>query len=111
VRARGRDPPDGLLRRACLADDDQIVFDQTLLGGNTRAYGSAVPTAPNVFAPAGDGSDTLTVYLLQTMPVTGTALTLDGQDGTDAYVVWTHGSAGGAFHYVLNVLDSGAPTR
>ena len=101
----------GLTRVHGNADDDQITFDQTLLGGNTRAYGSAVAAAPGAFAPAGDGSDTLTVYLLATMPVAGTTLTLDGQDGTDSYVIWTHGSAGGAFHYVVNVLDSGAPAR
>ncbi|MDA8440737.1 MAG: hypothetical protein M0Z51_18020, partial [Propionibacterium sp.] len=97
----------GLTRIYGNAEDDQITFDQTLLGGNTRAYGSATATVANQFSPAGDGSDTLTVYLLQTMLV-GT-LTLDGQAGSDSYVIWTHGSVNGQTHYIINVLDSGAP--
>ena len=61
------------------------------------------------FAAAGDGEDTFVVYLLQSM-IDGTTLTLDGQDGTDHYVVWTHGSqSAAAFSYVVNVLDSGDP--
>ena len=44
----------GLTRVYGNAGDDQIFFDQTLLGGNTRAYGSAVATSPGVFAPAGE---------------------------------------------------------
>ncbi|WP_417374531.1 beta strand repeat-containing protein, partial [Glutamicibacter protophormiae] len=98
----------GLTRVFGNADDDQIVFDQTLLGGQTRAFGSATASPYQGFAPAGDGEDSLTVYLLQTMP-TGSTLTLDGQAGTDHYVVWTHGSENGDAHYVINVLDSGAP--
>ncbi len=48
----------GLTRIYGNAEDDQITFDQTLLGGNTRAYGSAKATVANQFSPAGDGSDT-----------------------------------------------------
>ena len=39
----------GLTRVFGNADDDQIFFDRTLLGGNTRAYGSAVATSPGAF--------------------------------------------------------------
>ena len=98
----------GLTRVFGNADDDLIVFDQTLLAGQTRAFGFATPTAYKGFAPAGDGEDTVTVYLLQTMPTTAT-LSLDGQADTDHYIVWTHGSDHGDAHYVINVLDSSMP--
>ena len=91
------------------ADDDLIVFDQTLLGGQTRAFGSATPPPLRAYSPAADGSDTLVVYLIPTMPVEGTTLTLDGQGGADDYVVWAHGSQAGDVHYVVNLFDSGAP--
>ncbi|MGH3630886.1 MAG: hypothetical protein ACRDTP_06970, partial [Mycobacteriales bacterium] len=95
-------------------NNDSITFDQTYLGGNTRVYGSDTPTPPSsqangdVFAPAGDGEDTMTVYLLQSM-TPGQSLTLDGQDGTDHYVVYTHGTAGVSTSYLINALDTGAP--
>ena len=99
----------GLTRVFGNGSADSITFDQTLLGGNTRAYGSALPTTPTQFAPSGDGEDTLTVYKLQSM-ATGQALTLDGQDGTDHYVIWTHGTQSATpYSYVVNVLDSGDP--
>ncbi|MFL5864389.1 MAG: hypothetical protein ACJ780_27065, partial [Solirubrobacteraceae bacterium] len=99
----------GLTRVFGNGSADSITFDQTLLGGNTRAYGNALPTAPTQFAPGGDGEDTFTVYKLQSM-TTGQALTLDGQDGTDHYVIWTHGSPSTSpYSYVVNVLDSGDP--
>ena len=98
----------GLTRVFGNEDADSITFDQTILSGNTRAYGSDAPTAPGTFAPAGDGEDTFTAYKLQSM-TPGQALTLDGQDGTDHYVIWTHGTQGASTSYVINVLDSGAP--
>ena len=97
-------------------DADTITFDQTFLGGRTRVYGSNAPTCTShnaascagVYAPAGDSEDFFTVNGLQTMfdpssatdaanPSTGDVraghtLTLDGQDGTDTYVVNTTGS-------------------
>ncbi|UZJ27066.1 hypothetical protein RHODO2019_19090 (plasmid) [Rhodococcus antarcticus] len=98
----------GLTRVFGNAGNDLIVFDQTVLGGNTRAFGSAVPSAANSYAPAGDGEDTFVVYKLTSMP-DHTVLALDGQDGSDHYVVWTHGTHGTATSYVIDVLDSGAP--
>src|SRR5262249_19840038 len=98
----------GLTRAFGNEDGDTVVFDQTKLGANARAYGSATTTAPNAFAGAGDGEDTFTVYKLQSMAA-GQALSLDGQDGTDHYVIWTHGTQGASTAYVVNVLDSGAP--
>ena len=73
-------------------------------------------------APAGDSEDFFFVNQLQTMNVNGGhTLTLDGQDGTDTYVVNTTGSqpclgadqiTGATCHnYVINVLDTGAPNR
>ena len=69
-------------------------------------------------APTGDSEDFFFVNQLQTMNVAaGHTLTLDGQDGTDTYVVNTTGSqaclgndqiAGATCHnYVINVLDTG----
>src|SRR5207249_3264727 len=39
----------------------------------------------------------------------GDTLTLDGQAGTDTYVVNTTGTHGAFRNYVINVLDTGAP--
>ena len=100
---------DGLTRVFGAQQDDLIVFDRTLLGGQTRAFGSATPPPLRAYSPAADGSDTLVVYLIPTMPVEGTTLTLDGQGGADDYVVWAHGSQAGDVHYVVNLFDSGAP--
>ncbi len=98
----------GLTRVFGNENADSITFDQTYLGGDTRAYGSAATTGQNAFAPGGDGEDTFTVYKLQSM-ITGTTLSLDGQDGTDHYIVWTHGTQQTVTTgYVVNVLDSGA---
>jgi hypothetical protein len=73
--------------------------------------GSSV--ACGVDATAGDGEDLFTVNQLKTMNVAaGHTLTLDGQDGTDTYIVNTNGSLVAADHnYVINVLDTGAKDR
>jgi hypothetical protein len=72
-------------------DVDRITLEQTFLGGWTRVYGSNLPTPAGATAPTAadkaDGEDILKVDRLQTMPV-GT-LTLDGQAGTDTYIVRT----------------------
>ena len=92
-------------------DTDTINLDQTFLGGRTHVYGSNAMTCtahseagctlpiPTIgrpkTAPAGDSEDFLFVNQLQTMNVNGGhTLTLDGQDGTDTYVVNTTGSQG-----------------
>lgn len=91
------------------ADADTINFDQTYLGGLTRAFGSNTPTPAGGFAPLGDNEDLFNVNQLQTMNVAGgDTLTLDGQSGTDFYVINTTGSQGAQRDYVINVLDSGA---
>jgi Ca2+-binding RTX toxin-like protein len=97
----------GLTRVFGNADADKIVLDQTYLGGYTRVYGSATATQPNAYSTTADGEDTIVVYKLQSMTVG--QVTLDGQAGTDHYEIWTHGTQAGDFHYVVNVLDSGAP--
>ena len=75
------------------------------LGGKTRIYGSQTPTAARP-----DGEDRFLVYYLQTMNVAaGHTLTLDGQDESDTYLVYTTGSRGSSRNYVINVLDTGAP--
>ena len=88
------------------------------LGGKTRVYGTAAPTPAGTTASACTTTtsapycdeDTFTVYFLQTMDVaSGDTLTLDGQDATDTYTVYTSGSRGSSRDYVINVLDSGAP--
>ena len=107
---------------------DTIIFDQTYLGGNTRAYGSATPTAPGGYAPEGDGSgkpcsttastcdDTFIVNRLQSMvPLAGdvalgSTLTLDGQSGSNTYDVYTSGSQFTENNYTVNVLGTHAPT-
>ncbi|MGH3369916.1 MAG: hypothetical protein ACRDPR_07925, partial [Nocardioidaceae bacterium] len=96
------------------ADADTIYFDSTQLNGKTRAYGSAVPTPYGGTAPVcGTGrtcEDLFVVDHLQTMnAAAGHTLTLDGQESTDAYVVWTMGTSQADRHYVVNVLDTGAP--
>ena len=82
-------------------DTDTIDFDQTYLGGRTHVYGSRAMTCTahsaaactSVWAPTGDSEDFFFVNQLQTMNVAaGHTLTLDGQDGTDTYVVNTTGS-------------------
>ncbi|HEX6131541.1 MAG TPA: hypothetical protein VF044_07395, partial [Actinomycetota bacterium] len=110
-------------------DTDTIELDETLLGGRTRIYGSRAPSCSDhganpdcelVYAPTGDSEDFITIDELQTMNVAaGHVLTLDGQSGTDTYVVNTTGSkkclggdliSGATCHnYVINVLDTGRP--
>ena len=87
-------------------DVDYITFDQTTLGGYTRVYGSNLKTPAGATAPLGDGEDLFTVDRLQTMTV-GT-LTLDGQAGSDHYIVNTNGSQNEDRNYIVNVLDTGA---
>jgi len=101
-------------------DADTFDFEQTLLGGRTRVYGSNTPTlfvAPPAYAATaplcGSGrtcDDFFYVKQLQTMNVAaGHTLTLDGQEANDTYVIYTSGSRGNARDYVINVLDTGAP--
>ena len=53
----------------------------------------------------------MTAYYLQTMNVAaGHTLTLDGQAGSDRYAIWTTGSQGSQRNYVINLLDTGAPS-
>ena len=87
-------------------DADRITLDQTTLGGSTRVYGSNLKTPDGGTAPLGDGEDVFTVNQLPSMPV-GT-LTLDGQAGSDHYIVNTSGSQNADRNYVINVLDTGA---
>jgi hypothetical protein len=72
----------------------------------------------NKVAPAGDGEDYFVVNQLQSMVInqetsageaTDESLTLDGQSGSDTYVINTTGTHGDVRNYVINVLDSGAP--
>ena len=50
------------------------------------------------------------MFQLQTMDVAaGHTLTLDGQQGSDTYLVATTGSQGDRRHYVVNVLDTARP--
>ena len=75
-------------------------------------------TRLNSFAPTGDGEDFFVVNQLQSMQYGQTApaqpssdtLTLDGQAGTDTYVINTTGTHGDVRNYVINVLDTGGPT-
>ena len=123
-------------------DTDTINFDQTFLGGRTIAFGSSAPTctahAAACMTPGmnADSEDFFNVNRLQTMfdatldthtgnPLgngdnpAGHTLTLDGQVGTDTYVINTTGSqaclganqiSGATCHnYVINALDTGAP--
>jgi hypothetical protein len=86
-------------------------------GGKTRAYGSNTPTAAGAFAPLGDAEDFFVVNQLQSMaylqtsPAIGSSdtLTLDGQAGSDSYIINTAGSKSDQRNYVINVLDSGRP--
>jgi hypothetical protein len=76
----------------------------------------------NKYAPAGDSEDFFIVNQLQSMVINqettagveaGDTLTLDGQSGSDTYVVNTTGSrdaTGDQRNYVVNVLDTGAPS-
>ncbi|MGH6643760.1 MAG: hypothetical protein ACRED3_13800, partial [Bradyrhizobium sp.] len=74
-------------------------------------------TSKNSFAPTGDSEDFFVVNQLQSMQYVQTAaatsssdtLTLDGQSGTDTYVVNTTGTQGAVRNYVINVLDTGGP--
>src|SRR5262249_45452033 len=113
------------------ADDDTFYFDQTYLGGRTFVFGSNKPSCADhtaalcngKYAPSGDGDDFFFVNQLQTMNVAaGHTLTLDGQSGSDQYMINTTGSqpclypllggnpSGSTCHnYVINVLDTGAP--
>ena len=121
-------------------DTDTFNFDQTFLGGRTRVFGSRTSTCDingtACVTPSGDSEDFFNVNQLQTMfdpaansdptkaivngdVVAGHTLTLDGQAGTDTYVINTTGSqpclganqiAGSTCHnYVINVLDTGGP--
>ena len=104
-------------------DTDTFNLDQTYLGGETKVYGSNTPSpcAGGVCtAPVGDSEDFFFVNQLQTMNVgAGHQLTLDGQSGTDTYVINTTGSqpcfagdtTGASCHnYVVNALDTGNQT-
>ena len=87
---------------------DSITFDQTTLGGVTRAYGSSSSTAPSD-ATVDDGEDQFSVNQLQTMDVASLhTLSLDGQADTDNYFINTTGSLGAFRDYVINVLDTGS---
>ena len=94
-------------------DVDTFNFDQTFLGGATRAYGSAQALT----APGGhDGEDTFNVNHLKSMGdgdllAKGLTLILDGQADGDEYNIVTTGSRpddGDYRNYVINVLDTGA---
>ncbi|HTZ04687.1 MAG TPA: HYR domain-containing protein [Gaiellaceae bacterium] len=78
---------------------DSFVFNQTSIAGSLEVFGGA-------------GDDTFTVNQLASMDVAdGDSLTLDGQGGSDLYTINTAGSMSTDEHdYVVNVLDSGAPT-
>src|SRR5260370_11935731 len=115
-------------------DGDTFTFDQTYLGGRTFVYGSNTPTCTahtavacaGMYAPLGDGEDFFFVNQLPTMNVAaGHTLTLDGQSGTNTYVINTTGSqpclhaaprqgghpSGATSHnYVINLLDTHAPS-
>jgi Ca2+-binding RTX toxin-like protein len=86
-------------------DVDRITLEKTTLGGWTRIYGSNLATPADGTAPAGDGEDIFVVDRLQTMTV-GT-LTLDGQAGSDHYIIYTNGSQNDR-NYIINALDTGA---
>src|SRR5262249_7324136 len=71
----------------------------------------------NQVAPAGDSEDFFIVNQLQLMVInqettagveSGDTLTLDGQAGSDTYVVNTTGTHGDLRNYAINVLDTGA---
>ncbi len=122
----------GLTRVFGNGEADTIIFDQTYLGGQTRAYGSATPTAPHTFALSGDGAgtctqasppnngsgcdDTFIVNHLPSMVALGTdaaaadTLTLDGQSGNNVYDIYTAGSQFGQNNYEVNVLGTHGPT-
>ena len=100
-------------------NDDSFYFDQTKLGGQTYVYGSNSATT----TAAGDGNDYFEVSQLQTMDTfhvdtkpdalqgqqVRDTLQLDGQQGSDTYVVNTAGSLVAAPRdYIINVLDTGA---
>ena len=109
----------GLTRVFGNAEADTIIFDQTLLGGQTRAYGDNTPTVAGVLAAACGGGtqcdDTFIVNRLQSMVPLGQdegvadTLTLDGQSGTNTYTIYTNGSQFGSNNYMINVLGSHAP--
>ena len=95
-------------------DVDTFLFFETDLDANTSAYGSAEPTVTGTLpTDASDGEDRFVVTRLGSMHVNaagiGDTLTLDGQAGTDSYLVQTTGSQGAVRNYVINVLDTGAP--
>ncbi len=122
----------GLTRVFGNSEADTIIFDQTYLGGQTRAYGSATPTAAGAFASTGDGNgtctqvtppnngsgcdDTFIVNHLPSMVTLGTdaaaadTLTLDGQSGNNVYDIYTAGSQFGENNYEINVLGTHGPT-
>ncbi|KAA5541791.1 hypothetical protein FYK55_16405 [Roseiconus nitratireducens] len=89
-------------------DVDSYSFLQTLLGGVTRAFGSASAAVPSD-STVDDGEDQFLVSMLRTMDVASLhTLTLDGQADTDTYQVLTTGSRNQIRNYIINVLDSGA---
>lgn len=100
-------------------NNDSFYFDQTKLGGQTYVYGSNQATT----TAASDGNDYFEVNQLQTMDTfhvdtkpdslqgqqVRDTLQLDGQQGSDTYVVNTAGSLVAAPRdYIINVLDTGA---
>lgn len=101
--------------------DDSFLFTETYLGGETFVYGShtASPGFVEGLAPhANDGNDIFIVDRLQTMPggpssmlppgANRPTLNLDGQSGSDQYIILAHGGAALLADYVINVVDTGA---
>src|SRR5262249_35190923 len=90
----------------------------------TFAYGSTTPTPAGSTAPPSDGQDTFVVNQLESMTssrplvtpdhgitVRRDTLDIDGQAGTDTYLINTTGSHSATpSNYVINVLDTGAKT-
>ncbi|MEH6586717.1 MAG: hypothetical protein V7720_09160, partial [Halioglobus sp.] len=86
-------------------DVDLITFNATELDARTRVYGSHYTVAQQI----DDGEDEFVVNQIQSMNLAmGHTLTLDGQDNSDLYFVYTTGSQGAERDYEINVLDSGA---
>ncbi|HEY5224284.1 MAG TPA: hypothetical protein VIJ18_14705 [Microbacteriaceae bacterium] len=110
----------GLTRVFGANEADTIIFDRTILVGQTRAYGDGAPTQAGVYAPACNGPanmcvDSFVVNRLQSMiplgqdVARGATLTLDGQSGSNVYSIFTSGSQFTSNNYEINVLGSHAP--
>ncbi len=109
----------GLTRVFGNAEADTIIFDRTLLGGQTRAYGDGAATVAGALAGLCAGgkqcNDTFIVNRLPSMVPVGQdegvadTLTLDGQSGTNTYTIFTNGSQFGSNNYMVNVLGSHSP--